>query len=177
MTVQQIGSSSSPWAPLRPGLAQKHPCLWILRSLTPGGKDRSLARITLKSSHCWVVPVLNPCPLSVPFCLSLSDSCTQEIKNSCPLSCSSSWIYSAFDPCSPLFLPSLATRAAGVNEAILKSLWWERKVGGQRMGGVVFFKWRWGHRERGVARAHRGVCWGYFSVYLGWCWFVIRKKK
>lgn len=46
-TGRQIESSFSPWAPLRPGLAQKHPCLWILRSLTPSGKDRSLAKITL----------------------------------------------------------------------------------------------------------------------------------
>lgn len=49
-TGRQIESSFSPWAPLRPGLAQKHPCLWILRSLTPSGKwkvERSLAKITL----------------------------------------------------------------------------------------------------------------------------------
>lgn len=103
---QQIGSSFSPWAPLRPGLAQKHPCLWILRSLTPSGKERSLAKITVTTlqdppttewSHSRAL-VLS---LSLSRSVSLSDFCSQEMKNSCPLCCSSCWIYSAFAPVLP----------------------------------------------------------------------------
>lgn len=163
-TGRQTESSSSPWAPLRPGLAQEHPCLWIRRSLTPSGKDGSLAKIA-QTSLCRVVSLLNPSPLSI--CLALTLVVKKlRILLLFPLPAVEN---SQHAPLFSLFLPSLTTRAAGVNEASLWVSAGEREgKGWAQCGGVAWLERRRGRGERGSGpslQRRRGLG-GIFPDYL-----------
>lgn len=101
-----------------------------------------------RSSHYWVVPLLSPCPLSLSLCLLLSLSLTFVAKKlrTLVLSPVPAVAYIQHLPLFSLFLPSLTTRAAGLNEASLDLVWREREVGGQSVG-------EWPISNKG------GVCW------------------
>lgn len=112
------------------------------------------------SSHCWVLSLLNPCLLSVCLALTLAVRKLRILFLFAVPAVGNIRHLALFS----LFLPSLTTRAAGVNEA---SLWVSggdrEKWVGRRWGewlvskeGVVIVKGR-------VIRACRGgVPWRYF---------------
>lgn len=132
-----------------------------------GGDHSNLPR---RSSHCWAVSLLKPCPLSTCFAFTLL---VKELGIFCLFSGSSCWKYWALAPCLHFFSSPSLQELLELMKQVCGSLVVRERNGWAERGGVACRKRRSGHGERG----ERSACWGYFScLSMAWCWFCYQKK-